>query len=88
MPQTGNIPEYAPEYTLAWDILNWAEKNLVQPDGENAGDPFKFTDEQIRFLAHLYAVDEHGKWRYRTASLRRAKLWDGVNLRYSPRFAS
>lgn len=76
--QTGNIPEDAPEYTLAWDILAWAEENIVMPDGENAGDPWRFTDEQIRFLAWYYAVDEHGKWVYRTASLRRAKGWGKV----------
>lgn len=83
MAQTGNIPDSAPEYTLAWDILKWGEENLVQPDGETAGDPFRFTDEQIRFLAWFYAVDENGKWKYRTASLRRAKLWAGVSLRSS-----
>lgn len=79
MAQTGNIPSNAPEYTLAWDILKWGEENLVQPDGETAGDPFKFTDEQIRFLAWFYAVDENGKWVYRTASLRRAKGWGKVH---------
>jgi hypothetical protein len=81
--QTGNIPAEIPKYTLAWDILAWAEKNLTQPDGENAGDPFRFTDEQIRFLAHFYSVDENGKWKYRTASIRRAKLWAGVSLHSS-----
>lgn len=73
--QTGNIPLNEPEFTLAWDILAWGEKYLVQPDGENAGDPFKFTDEQIRFLAWFYAVDKNGRWIYRTGSLRRAKGW-------------
>lgn len=75
MAQTGNIPSKAPEFTLAWDILAWAEENIVNPDGENAGDPWRFTNEQIRFLAHFYAVDKRGKWVYRTASLRRAKGW-------------
>jgi hypothetical protein len=73
--QSGNIPDKAPTSTLAWDILTWAEKFIVQPDGENAGDPWQFTDEQIRFLAHFYAVKPDGKWKYRTASLRRAKGW-------------
>jgi hypothetical protein len=73
--QTGNIPDTAPAHTLAWEILTWAEENIVQPDGENAGDPWVFTDEQIRFLAHFYALKPDGKWVYRTASLRRAKGW-------------
>jgi hypothetical protein len=84
--QSGNIPNGAPVSTLAWDVLAWAETNIVQPDGETAGDPWRFTDEQIRFLAWFYAVDERGKWVYRTASLRRAKGWGKV--RCSQRSAS
>ncbi|WP_207944377.1 hypothetical protein [Actinomadura rubrisoli] len=80
--QTGNIPSHMPEYTLAWDIIQWAEENIVQPDGESAGDPWRFTDEQLRFLAWFYAVDENGKWVYRSASLRRAKLWVGGSRRF------
>jgi hypothetical protein len=73
--QTGNIPSHVPPLTLAWDILEWAEENIVQPDGEHAGDPWKFTNEQIRFLAWFYALDKRGKWLYRSGSMRRSKGW-------------
>src|SRR5690606_23581142 len=48
---------------------------IVEPDGERAGEPWRFTPEQIRFLAHWFAVDEQGRWRYSTGSLRRSKGW-------------
>ena len=73
--QTGNIPSHMPERTLAWQILAWAEKYIVQPDGERAGQPWQFTPEQIRFLAWWYAVDENGRWLYSSGSLRRSKGW-------------
>lgn len=73
--QTGNIPDKAPKYTLAHQILEWAEAYIVQPDGENAGQPWRFTPEQIRFLAHWYSVDEEGRWCYSSGSLRRSKGW-------------
>jgi len=73
--QTGNIPDQPPKYTLAHQILKWAEAYIVQPDGENAGKPWRFTPEQIRFLAHWYSVDENGRWCYSSGSLRRSKGW-------------
>lgn len=73
--QTGNIPAYEPELTIGHHVLWWAEKNIRQPDGENAGEPFKFTPEQRHFILWFYAVDRRGKWVYRTAALRRAKGW-------------
>lgn len=73
--QTGNIPAGPPKLTLGWQILRWAERYIVQPDGEDAGDPWQFTPEQMHFLLWFYAVDKHGRWVYRTASLRRAKGW-------------
>ncbi|GHF38571.1 hypothetical protein GCM10010218_19660 [Streptomyces mashuensis] len=75
MPQTGNIPQRMPERTLAWEILGWAERYIVQPDGERAGSPWRFSDEQIRFLAHWFAVDENGRWVYSSGCLRRSKGW-------------
>ncbi|MET8382487.1 hypothetical protein ABZV14_05730 [Streptosporangium canum] len=80
MAQTGNIPSRLPdpkrgEYTLAWSILAWCERYIRQPDGENAGVPWRFTREQVHFLVWYYAVDSRGKWLYRSASLRRSKGW-------------
>ncbi|MGW3072727.1 terminase [Kitasatospora sp. NPDC001132] len=73
--QTGNLPPGLPERTLGWGILAWSRKYIRQPDGPNAGEPFRYTDEQARFLLWFYAVDEHDKFIYRMAVLRRSKGW-------------
>lgn len=61
--------------TLGWDVADWAEGYLLQPDGDDAGEPFAFTREQLNFLLWFYAVDAFGKFTYRRAVLRRAKGW-------------
>lgn len=61
--------------TLGWDIVEWVEDRLLQPDGDTAGELFKFTAEQINFVLWWYAVDDAGEFRYRRAVLRRAKGW-------------
>ncbi|GAA4210571.1 hypothetical protein GCM10022252_78570 [Streptosporangium oxazolinicum] len=75
--QSGNLPEGVPHPTrsLGYQILRWGERYLVQPDGENAGDPWVFTTEQKRFILWLYAIDPKGRWLYDTACLRRSKGW-------------
>ncbi|MDX3206057.1 terminase [Streptomyces scabiei] len=82
MPQTGNIPKGVPHPTrsLGYQIIRWAQKYIVQPDGEDAGQPWKFTPEQLRFVLWMYAIDENGRWLYRTAALRRAKGWGKTPL--------
>jgi phage terminase large subunit-like protein len=64
-----------PTRSLGYQILRWGERYLVQPDGENAGQPWQFSNEQKRFILWLYAIDDKGKWLYDTASLRRSKGW-------------
>lgn len=61
--------------TLGWGVLEWCEGYLLQPDGDEAGEPYTFTREQLNFLLWFYAVDEGGKFTYRRAVLRRAKGW-------------
>jgi hypothetical protein len=68
-------PEGLPEHTLGYEIIDWAETYLKQPDGPNAGDPFNFTTEQEDFLLWWYAIDATGRFNYRRAVLRRAKGW-------------
>ncbi|WP_147409269.1 hypothetical protein [Kitasatospora xanthocidica] len=84
--QTGNIPSGvpSPKETLGYEILEWAETFLVQPDGENAGQPWQFTDEQVRFILWFYAIDKRGRWLYRSSALRRAKGW-GLTQDTAPR---
>lgn len=68
-------PDGLPTLTLGYEIIEWAEHYLRQPDGPNAGDPFRFTAEQEDFLLWWYAVDTSGRFNYRRAVLRRSKGW-------------
>src|SRR5690606_1787202 len=61
--------------TLAIEIIPWIQTMLVQPDGDDAGGPFKLTREQKNFVCWFYAVDERGRFVYRRAVLRRSKGW-------------
>lgn len=68
-------PQGAPMRSLGWAVAKWASTYLLQPDGKNAGKPWAFTEEQLRFLANWYEVDENGAFRYTYGVLRRAKGW-------------
>ncbi|WGH20294.1 terminase large subunit [Arthrobacter phage MaGuCo] len=61
--------------TLGWGVIDWSEGYLLQPDGDDAGDPFRFTREQLNFILWWYAVDAGGVFIYRRGILRRAKGW-------------
>lgn len=80
--QTGNLPKGvpSPSRSLGYQILRWAETYIVQPDGEHAGEPWKFTKEQKRFILWMYAIDARGRWLYHSISLRRAKGWGKTPL--------
>ena len=64
-----------PERTLGWDVLAWTAEYLRQPDGPDAGKPWRYTPEQARFILWWYALDEHGRFVYRYGMLRRVKGW-------------
>lgn len=51
--------------TLGIGVLIWAEIYLAQPDGPNAGDPWRWTATQGRIVAWWYAVDSRGRWVFR-----------------------
>jgi len=62
-----------PERTLGWGVLNWCSTWLAQPDGDDKGDRWVFTNEQALFILNFYAVDEYGIWLYRRGVLERPK---------------
>jgi hypothetical protein len=64
-----------PLRTLGWEALAWTAEFLRQPDGPESGKPWRYTDEQARFLLNWYAVDERGRFAYRRGMLRRLKGW-------------
>lgn len=66
---------YLPEKTLGWGVLNWLYKYVRSPGGDNAGEGFIPTLEQARFLLWWYAVDDTGRFVYRSGILRRMKGW-------------
>lgn len=66
-------PEGLPKQTLGWQVLGWTADYLLQPDGPNAGQAWRFTDEQARFLLWWYAIDEQGRFIYRSGMFRRMK---------------
>lgn len=68
-------PEGLPARTLGWAALAWTAEWLRQPDGPDAGGPWRYTDEQARFVLNWYAVDERGRFVYRRGMLRRLKGW-------------
>jgi hypothetical protein len=71
----GPVGVPAENRTLGWQILDWQYDYLVQPDGPDAGEPWVYTDEQLRFLLWWYAVDDQGRFLYRRGVLRRMKGW-------------
>lgn len=60
-----------PEKTLGWQIAGWCAEYLLADDGG----PWKFTPEQLRFILWWYAVDNNGRFVYRTGVLQRLKGW-------------
>lgn len=61
--------------TLGWGVVSFVEGWLLQPDGDEAGEPYRLTAEQLNFVLWFYAVDKRGKFVYRRAVLRRAEGW-------------
>lgn len=61
--------------TLGWGVIDWVEAWLLQPDGDEAGEAYRLTREQLNFVLWFYAVDDRGRFTYRRAVLRRAKGW-------------
>jgi hypothetical protein len=61
---------HLPEKTLGWGLFDWLATYVRSPDGDG---PFLPTLEQARFLLWFYAVDDTGRYLYRTATYRRLK---------------
>jgi phage terminase large subunit-like protein len=66
---------FVPERTILPAVVRWCHEWLIQPDGPLAGDPWRFTNQQLAFLALWYAYDADGRWLYRRGTLRMMKGW-------------
>lgn len=67
------LPRVLPELTLGWEAALWAETWLIQPNGPWAGQRFRLTPGQLRFLLHFYGLYEDGTWIYHHGVRRLAK---------------
>ncbi|MFK0231225.1 hypothetical protein ACIQUL_36275 [Streptomyces sp. NPDC090303] len=65
---------------MGYEVIRWCSKYIVQPDGDRAGESWKFTKEQLRFVLWFYAIKPDGTWRYSAGTLRRAKGWGKTPL--------
>ncbi|MFJ8884225.1 terminase [Streptomyces sp. NPDC102402] len=63
----------APNRTLGDIAIRWCTRYLRQPDGPDAGDPWRFTREQARTVMRFYELDDNGSFVYRQGTVRRIK---------------
>ena len=71
--RTDTMPGGLPEFTLGWGVVRWISDNLRQPNGPDAGKPFRLTRRQVEFVLWWYAVSEDGRWLYNRGVRRLAK---------------
>jgi phage terminase large subunit-like protein len=66
LPERTLEPLVAPyPMSLGFGVAKWIEDWLLQPDGPNAGDPYKLTRDQLVFIIRWYQVDYVGRFVYR-----------------------
>src|SRR5688572_15644648 len=66
-------PPGYPKHSLGWAAMKWASTYLTQPDRPIAGQPWQFTEEQMRFVLWWYAIDVDGQVLKTYGVLRRMK---------------
>lgn len=59
--------------TLGYAAAQWAETRLRQPNGPRAGEMFRCTAGQLRWLLWWYAMDNYGDWLFNHGVRRLAK---------------
>lgn len=70
------FPPGLPQYTLGFQVLQWASSMLLQPNdsvSKSKGDTWEFMPDQALFILWFYAVDENGRFLYNRAYRERAK---------------
>lgn len=67
------LPDGLPKLTLGWEALRFAAEYLKHPNGIRAGQRWKYTAGQARFLLWWYALDEDGNWLFYHAARRLSK---------------
>lgn len=59
------LPAGVPEYTLGYECATWIAQNIRVGSGKFAGEPFRLSDDQFRFVLWFYGFDP--------------ERWDGWN---------
>src|SRR6266498_2295449 len=76
MAKAWHGPTFPGEFpTLGYGVADWIEKHLVVPGGPLIGQPFRLTDEQLRFLLWHYRLELDGRFTYRGSQLVRSQKW-------------
>ncbi|MFB7012896.1 MULTISPECIES: terminase [unclassified Streptomyces] len=70
---TDSVPP--PNRTLGWHVLEWTSHYLLQPDGPDAGGPWRFTPEQVRIVLRWFEIDDAGVFTRKQGTVRRLKGW-------------
>lgn len=60
---------FLPERTLGWEFIEFASRYYLN----QLGDPFVLTDEQLRLVLWLYALNEDGSFQSRESVIQRMK---------------
>ncbi len=47
------------------EVLAWSEVVLSQPDGDDAGQPWRWRESQARFVSWWFALDHDGNYLWR-----------------------
>jgi hypothetical protein len=55
--------------TAGIDVLAWSETTLTQPDGDRAGEHWRWRQSQARFVAWWFALDEDGVYLWRRGQI-------------------
>lgn len=67
------LPPGLPRLTVGREALQWAARRLVQPNGPKAGQLWRPTPRQARYLMWWYAIDADGRWLFNHGARRLAK---------------
>src|ERR1035437_1084336 len=63
------LPEDQGVRSAGYDVFVWSETTLVQPDGDNAGDPWGWRPSQARYVDWWFAMDDDGNYLWRRGQI-------------------
>lgn len=55
--------------SAGYDVFVWSETTLCQPDGDNAGEPWRWRPSQARYVDWWYSMDDDGNFLWRRGQI-------------------